>query len=91
VEQVVASAVLRSKDIPNHLVKLFPGGQDIAQVIFVNHFPQVYTILAPGEEYVQCNYPWADQGHIYKHAVKVYKMIHLDVQDTTIIQLWGSL
>jgi hypothetical protein len=38
-EQVVASAVLRSKDIPNHLVKLFPGGQDIAQVISVNHWP----------------------------------------------------
>jgi (2Fe-2S) ferredoxin len=28
-ERVVASAILRSKDIPNHLVKLFPSGQDI--------------------------------------------------------------
>jgi hypothetical protein len=51
----------------------------------------VYTILALEEEYAQCNYPWAYQGHIYKHAVKVYKMIHPDVQNTTIIRLRGSL
>jgi uncharacterized Zn finger protein len=90
-ERVVASVVLRSKDIPDHLVKMFPGGQDIAQVISVNHFPQVYTILALGEEYSQCNCPWADQGHICKHAVKVYKMIHSDVEDTSVICLQGSL
>jgi hypothetical protein len=45
-ERGVASAILRSKDIPDHLVKLFPGGQDVVQVISVNHFPSVYTILA---------------------------------------------
>jgi hypothetical protein len=90
-ERVVASVVLRSKDILNHLVKLFPGGEDVAQVISVNHFPSVYTILAPGEEYAQCNCPWADQGHICKHSVKVYKMIHPDVEDSNIIRLRGSL
>jgi hypothetical protein len=41
-ERVIASAILRSKDIPDHLVKLFPGGQDVAQVISVNHFPSIY-------------------------------------------------
>jgi hypothetical protein len=91
VERVVSSVVLRSKDIPDHLIKLFPGGQDVAQVISVNHFPSVYTILAPGEEYAQCNCPWTDQGHIYKHSVKVYKMIHPDVEDSSIIRLRGSL
>jgi hypothetical protein len=90
-ERVVVSAVLRSNDIPDHLVKLFPGGQDVAQVISVNHYPQVYTILAPGEEYAQCNCSWVDQGNICKHAVKVYKMIHPEVDDGTIIRRRGIL
>jgi hypothetical protein len=90
-EWVVASAVLRSNDIPDHLVKLFPGSQDVAQVISVNHYPDVYTILAPGEEYAQCNCSWTDQGNICKHAVKVYKMIHPKVDDGTIIRRRGTL
>jgi hypothetical protein len=56
-ERVVASAVLRARGIPNHLVKLFPGDQDIAQVVSVNNYPQVYTILAPRQEYAQYNCP----------------------------------
>jgi hypothetical protein len=91
-ERVVASAVLRTKDIPDHLVKLFPGGPSyVAQVISVNHYPEVYTILAPKEEYAQCNCSWADQGNICKHAVKVYKMIHPEVDNGTIIRRRGTL
>ena len=48
----------------------------------MNHFLQVYTILPPGKEYTQYNCPWADQEHICKYAVKVYKMIHPEVKDT---------
>jgi hypothetical protein len=70
-ERVVASAVLRARGILDHLVRLFPRGHDIAQVVSINHFLQVYTILMPGEEYVQCNCPWANRGNICKHAIKV--------------------
>jgi hypothetical protein len=61
------------------------------QVISVNHFPQVYTILAPGEEYTQCNCAWVDQRHICKHAMKVYKMIYPKVEDAAIIRRQDSL
>jgi hypothetical protein len=91
VERVVASAVLRARDIPDHFLKMFPGGQDIAQVISVNNYPRVYTVLAPGEEYAQCNCPWAERGNICKHAVKAYKMVHPTASETQIIQGRGSL
>jgi hypothetical protein len=69
---------------------VFPGGQDIAQVISVNHYPRTYTVLAPGEDYVQCNCPW-ERGNICKHAVKAYKTVHPDASDTRIIQQRESL
>jgi hypothetical protein len=47
-EHIVASTVLWARGIPDHLVWLFPGGQDIAQVMSINHYSEVYTILAPG-------------------------------------------
>jgi benzoyl-CoA reductase/2-hydroxyglutaryl-CoA dehydratase subunit BcrC/BadD/HgdB len=51
VERVVASAVLRARDILDQFVKMYLGGQDIAQVMSVNHYPRVYTILAPDQDY----------------------------------------
>jgi hypothetical protein len=45
---VIASVVLRSGNILDHLLKLFLGEQIIAQVVSVNHFPQVHTILVLG-------------------------------------------
>lgn len=59
-KRIVASAVLRARGILDHLVRLFLGGQDIAQVMFVNHYLQVYTILAPRKEWAQYNCLWAD-------------------------------
>jgi hypothetical protein len=89
-ERIVASAVLRARGIPDHLIRLFPGGQDIAQVMSINHYPQVYTILAPGEEWAQYNCPWADRGNICKHAVKVFQLIHSDVRETDLIRQKGT-
>jgi hypothetical protein len=85
-EWVATSAVLRARDIPDHFVKLYHGDQDIAQVISVSSYPTIYTVLAPGEEYAQCNCVWAEHGNICKHAVKAFKMIHPDTNDTRIIQ-----
>lgn len=63
-----------------------PWGQDIPHVVYVNCFPQIYTVFAPNEEYALCNCLWVDQGNICKHVVHVYKMIHLEVQDTGLIR-----
>jgi hypothetical protein len=90
-ERVVASAVLRARDIPDQFVKMYLGGQDIAQVMSVNHYPRVYTILTPGQDYAQCNCPWAERGNICKHAMKAYKILHPSTSDTRIIQDRGSL
>lgn len=43
VERVVASAVLRAQDIPDQFVKMYVGGQDIAQVMSMNHYPWVHS------------------------------------------------
>jgi hypothetical protein len=90
-ERVVASAVLRARDIPDDFVKVYPGGQDIGQVISVSNYPRTYTVLAPGEEYAQCNCPWAERGNICKHTMKAYKVIHPNSSDTRIIQERGCL
>jgi hypothetical protein len=91
VERVVASVVMRTKDIPDDFVKVYPGGHDIAQVISESNYPRVYAVLAPGEQYAQCNCPWAERGNIYKHAMKAYKVIHPNSSNIRIIQERGCL
>jgi hypothetical protein len=56
-----------------------------------NHMPKVWTIHAPTFEWPQCDCPIAGQGFIYKHVMKVCKMLHLDILDVTIIREVGTL
>lgn len=90
-ERIVASAVLRARQIPDNFVSLYPDGEDVALVGSVNNFPHVYTVVAPDKEYAQCDCPQADQGNLCKHVIKVFRLLHPDVQEGYIIRVAGTL
>lgn len=90
-EGIVAGAVLRAREIPDSHVLIYPNDEDIALVVSVNRFPQVYSITAPNTIWAQCSCPWAQKGNICKHAVKVFKLLNEGVTDHAIIRHAGSL
>jgi hypothetical protein len=81
----VASVVLRIRDIPDCNVSIHPDNEDITFVASMNHRPKLWTIHAPNLEWPQCDCPHAQQGIIYKHIMKMFKVLHLDVHDGAIV------
>jgi hypothetical protein len=53
-------------------------------VASMNRRPKVWTTHAPNLKWPQCDYPYAQQGIIYKHIMKMFKVLHLDVHDGAI-------
>jgi hypothetical protein len=60
-EGIVASTLLRVRDIPNSNVLLCLDEEDIAYVTSINHTPKVWTIHIPSYEWAQCDCPLAKQ------------------------------
>ena len=56
-ERIVATAIVRAKDIPDRAVWMYPDGEDIALVASINHQPKVWTIHGPDSEWAQCDCP----------------------------------
>ena len=83
-EGIVASAIIRANDIPDTNV-LICMDEDVAYVGSVNNRPKVWTIKCPDSEWAQCNCPVAMEGMICKHTVKVFKLLHLGVDDGIIV------
>jgi hypothetical protein len=70
---------------------LHPNGEDIALVASTNHPLKVWTIHAPAFKWPQCNCLLAMQGIIYKHVMKIFKMLHLHILDGAIVQETSTL
>lgn len=89
-EFIVVSAIIRAKSIPNSHVLLYPDGDDVALVASMNNKPKVWTVHCPDSEWAQCNCPIGNEGMICKHSIKVFKMIHPDIEDGLIVREAGT-
>lgn len=87
----VASDVFRAHDILKEYVSLYSKSFNIALVFFVNNYPHVWSLMCLNSEYTQCNCPIAMHDNIYKHVIKVLKMIHLDFYNAMLIRYIGTL
>jgi hypothetical protein len=56
-----------------------------------NHMPKVWTIHAPTSKWPQCDCPIIGQRFICKHVMRVFKMLHTDILDGTIIREASTL
>jgi len=90
-EGIVAGAVLRSLEIPDSHVVLYPNGEDLALCASISNFPTVYTITAPNSNWAHCDCPMGQRGNVCKHSLKVFKMINPGISDTLIIRHAGTL
>ena len=88
-EFIVVSAIIRANEIPDTNV-LICMDEGVAYVASVNNRPKVWTIHAPDSEWAQCNCPVAKEGMICKHTVKVFKMLHPNVDDGTMVLEAGT-
>ena len=64
---------------------------NVAYIGSVNNRPKVWTIHSPDSEWTQCDCPIASHGMICKHAIKVFKMLHPDIEDGLIVREAGTL
>ena len=90
-EGIVAGAVQRAREIPDEYISVYPKDQDIALVLSVNNFPAVWTVTCPDSIWAQCNCPMGMRGNICKHAMKVFKTLHPEIEDAFIIRHAGTL
>jgi hypothetical protein len=90
-EGIIANALLRARDILDTNVLLCPNGEDIAFVASTNHMEKVWTIHTLASKWPQCDCPLATQGIVCKHVVKVFKMIHPNIRDGSIVRETGTL
>ena len=81
--------IIRANAIPNTNV-LICADEDVAYVGSINNCPKVWTIYSLDSEWAQCDCPVAQEGMIYKHTVKVFKMLHPDVDDGVIFREVGT-
>jgi hypothetical protein len=90
-EGIVASVMLRVRDIPYSNVLLCPSGEDIAYVASINHTPKVvWTIHVPSSEWPQFDCPFAKQGIACKHVMKIFKMLHPNIPNGAIVRNTGT-
>ena len=88
-EGIVASAIIRADAIPDSNV-LICIDDDVAYVGSVNNRPKIWTIHSPNSEWAQCDCPIVAQGMICKHTMKVFKMLHPELEDGTIVRHAGT-
>jgi hypothetical protein len=81
---IVASVVLRAQDIPYCNILNYLDGEDITFIASMNHRPKVWTIHAPNLEWPQCVFH-AEQRTIYKHVMKVFKVLHPNVLNGAVV------
>ncbi len=59
-------------------------------VASMNHRPKMWTIHVPNLKWPQCDCPHAQKRIIYKHIMKMFKVLHLDVHDGAIVRDVGT-
>ena len=85
-ELIVVNAIVRAELILNEAVVLNADGEDIALVASINYKPHVWTVNSRDSEMAICNCPLGLQSDLCKHTVKVFKMLHPNVQDGLLVQ-----
>ncbi len=56
-----------------------------------NHLEKVWIVHASTSEWPQCNCPLVARGIVCKHLMKVFKMLHLNIGDGSIVRKIGTL
>jgi hypothetical protein len=84
-------AFLQAHDIPYTNVLLHPNEEDIAFVASTNHLGKMWTVHALASKWWQCESPFVAQGIVYKHVMKVFKMLHPNIRDGSIVRETGTL
>ncbi len=56
-----------------------------------NHLEKVWIVHALASKCLQCDCPFAAQGIVCKHVMKVFKMLHLNTRDGSIVRKIGTL
>lgn len=54
--------------------------KDVAYIGSMNNRPKVWAIHSPNSKWAQCGCPIAQEGIIYKHTMKAFKMHHPDIK-----------
>jgi hypothetical protein len=85
------SACFRAHDIPKTNVPLRLNGEDIAFVASTNHTGKMWTIHPLASEWPQCDCPLATPGIVCKHVMEVFKMLHPNIRDGSIVREVGAL
>ena len=88
-EGIVVTTIIRTNAIPDTNV-LICADEDVAYIGSINNHSRVWTIHSPDSEWAQCDCPIAKEGIICKHNVKVFKMLHPDIEDGVIFREAGT-
>ena len=88
-ECIFVSTIIRANKIP-HTNILICMDEGVVYVGSVSNRPKVWTIHAPVFEWAQCNCLVAKEGMICKHIVKVFKMLHPNVDDGIMVLEAGT-
>ena len=83
-EDIIALAIIRANVIPDTNVFIFRD-EDVAYARSINNRMKVWTIQSPDSKWTQCDYPVVKEDMICQHIVKVFKMLHLGVDDGVIV------
>jgi hypothetical protein len=84
-EGIVASVALQARDVLDCNILISLDSKDIPFIASMNHRPKMWTIHAPNLEWPQCDCPLAKQRIIYKHIMKVFKVLHPNVSDGVVV------
>jgi hypothetical protein len=88
-EGIVVTAIIRANAIPDTNVRICLD-ENVAYVGSINNRPKVWTIHSPDSEWAQCSCPIACEGMICKHTLKIFKILHPNVDDGHIFREAGS-
>jgi hypothetical protein len=90
-EGIGNNALFLAHDIPYTNVLFHLDGEDITFVASTNHLEKMWIVHAPTLEWPQCDCPFATQGIICKHVMKVFKMLHPNIGDGSIVREINTL
>lgn len=89
-EILICSAILAAQEIPDDYVHFNTEGEDIALVVSINNYPQVWTVYGPDSEWAQCDCFLGEQSTMCKHVMKCFLMKHPYIEPGLILREAGT-
>ena len=90
-EQIVVEALLKARNIPNSNITLPIEDGAPAILCSCTKLNVMYTVFNPISEWACCTCSQANMRYIYKHKLKVFRMLRPHVEEGSIACLCGSL